>query len=387
MPVINQDRFQKAFLLVLVAAISVVFFTMIWSFVIALLLAGIFSGMVHPLYKWLYRSFKGRAVAASIVTLLIVVVVILVPLVGLGSIVATEALQVSEAVRPWIEERLQRRSEIDAWLDRLPFIEYVRPYQDQIISKLGEFAGTIGTFLVNGLAAATSGTATFFFQFFIMLYAMFFFLMNGRDTLDKILYYMPLSNEEEGQMLDRFVSVTRATVKGTIVIGIIQGGLAGLGFAVAGIPSATFWGTIMAVLSIIPALGAAIVWVPGVIYLFATGQAGAAIALGIWCTAVVSSADNLLRPRLVGKDTKMSDLMVLLGTLGGIVLFGIVGVIIGPIIAALFVTVWEIYGVAFKEVLPEIPEREDYILADTVEEEEVQDVEEDLPSTEDAESD
>ena len=364
----NQERFQKAFLLILVLAISLVFFAMIRSFMIALLLAGIFSGVVHPLYRRLEKAFKGRSAAASIVTILIVIVVILVPLALLGSIVAAQALEVSEAVRPWIEERLQQRSQIDAWLEQLPFVDYIRPYQDQIMAKLGEFAGTIGSFLVNGLAAATSGTATFFFQFFIMLYAMFFFLMNGRETLNKILYYMPLSTEDEHRMLDRFVSVTRATIKGTIVIGIIQGTLAGLGFAVAGIPSATFWGTIMAVLSIIPALGAALVWIPGVIFLLATGKTVAGIALAIWCAAIVGSADNLLRPMLVGRDTQMSDLMVLLGTLGGIVLFGIVGVIIGPIIAALFVTVWEIYGVAFKDMLPAIEVR-------TVEEEGLEEVE------------
>ncbi len=256
---------------------------------------------------------------------------------------------------------MQQPSELDQWLEQIPFVEYVRPYQDQILVKLGEFAGNIGSFLFNGLAAATSGTASFFFQFFIMLYAMFFFLMNGHETLRKIMYYMPLTSEDENLMLERFVSVTRATVKGTIVIGAIQGGLAGAGFALAGIPSATFWGTIMAVMSIIPALGTAVVWIPGVIFLLATGKVGAGVALGIWCILVVGSADNFLRPWLVGKDTKMSDLMVLLGTLGGIVLFGIVGVIIGPIIAALFVTIWDIYGVAFKDVLPPVPDAEDSV--------------------------
>lgn len=298
--------------------------------------------------------FRGRAAAASAVTLLIVIVVVLVPLAILGSVVAAEALEVSQVVRPWVEERLQERSELDRWLEQLPFIEQIRPYQDQIMVKLGEFAGNIGNFLFNGLAAATSGTASFFFQFFIMLYAMFFFLLNGRETLRKIMYYMPLTSEDESLMLERFVSVTRATVKGTLVIGAIQGGLAGLGFAVAGIPSATFWGTIMAVMSIIPALGTAIVWIPGVLFLLATGKTAAAIGLAIWCAMIVGSADNFLRPWLVGKDTRMSDLMVLLGTLGGIILFGIVGVIIGPIIAALFVTIWDIYGVAFKDVLPPV---------------------------------
>ena len=370
---IDQERFQKGFLLILLIAISAAFFSLISGFAVSLLLAAIFSGVVFPLYKRLRTLFKGRAAAASALTLLIVIVVVLVPMAILGSVVAAEALEVSQVVRPWVEERLQQRSELDRWLEQLPFIEQIRPYQDQIMVKLGEFAGNIGNFLFNGLAAATSGTATFFFQFFIMLYAMFFFLMNGRETLRKIMYYMPLTSADESLMLERFVSVTRATVKGTLVIGAIQGGLAGLGFAVAGIPSATFWGTIMAVMSIIPALGTAIVWIPGVIYLLAIGDTFAAIGLAIWCGAIVGTADNVLRPALVGKDTKMSDLMVLLGTLGGIVLFGIVGVIIGPIIAALFVTIWDIYGVAFKDILPPV----------TILEEEPEPVKEEPPEEDD----
>ncbi len=384
---IDQDRFQKGFLILLLVAISVAFFALISGFTISLLLAAIFTGVVYPLYKRLAKLLRGRNALASGLTLLFVVVVVLVPLAVLGSIVAAEALEVSQVVRPWVEDRLQQRSEIDAWLEQLPFIEQIRPYQDQIMVKLGEFAGNIGNFLFNGLAAATSGTAAFFFQFFIMLYAMFFFLLNGQQTLKKIMYFMPLSSADESLMLERFVSVTRATIKGTLVIGAIQGGLAGLGFAVAGIPSATFWGTIMAVLSIVPALGTAIVWIPGVIYLFAIGNAGAAIGLGIWCALVVGSADNFLRPWLVGKDTKMSDLMVLLGTLGGIVLFGIVGVIIGPIIAALFVTIWDIYGVAFKDVLPPVTgfeAEEELGLADVADEPD--EVEEAIPAEEPADA-
>ena len=148
------------------------------------------------------------------------------------------------------------------------------------------------------------------------------------------------------------MSVTRATLKGSLVIGVVQGSLAGLGFMVAGIPSAAFWGTVMAVLSIIPAIGSGLVWVPAVIYLFATGDAGTALLLGIWCLAIVGTVDNFMRPWLIGKDTKMPDLLILLGTLGGLILFGATGFIIGPIVAALFVTAWDIYGRVFQNYLP-----------------------------------
>jgi predicted PurR-regulated permease PerM len=348
------EKFRKIFLLLLAIGISFLFYKMVRSFLVAVFLAAIIAGLSQPLYRRLLRWFKGRKGAASGVTLLVVLLAIIMPLTGFLGLVAKEALEVSQTIRPTIERLVAEPTEVDRLLDRLPFMDRLDPYRDQIIQKVGEFAGWIGGFLVNSLAATTRGTATFFFQLFIMLYAMFFFLLDGRAVLDKILYYMPLAPEDENRMVDRFVSVARATIKGTLVIGIVQGGLAGLAFAVAGVEGAVFWGTIMVVLSIIPGIGTALVWVPAVVYLFAIGRAGTAIALFVWCAAVVGTVDNLLRPWLVGKDTKMPDLLILLSTLGGLLLFGAVGIVIGPIVAALFVTVWDIYGIAFKEYLPEV---------------------------------
>ena len=125
-------------------------------------------------------------------------------------------------------------------------------------------------------------------------------------------------------MLEKFTSVTKATLKGSAVIGILQGGLAGIAFAVVGIPSAVFWGAIMTVLSIIPSIGSAIIWLPAAIILAATGHIIKAIGLGIFCAVIVGSLDNVLRPILVGKDTEMHELMIFLGTLGGIFMFGVI---------------------------------------------------------------
>ena len=135
---------------------------------------------------------------------------------------------------------------------------------------------------------------------------------------------------------------------------MLQGALAGLGFWAAGIDGAAFWATVMAILSVVPGIGAALIWVPAVIYLFITGQGLAGTLLLAWCAAVVGTVDNILRPVLVGKDAKMPDLLILVGTLGGLFLFGAVGFIVGPIVCGLFLTVWEIYGATFKDILPPV---------------------------------
>jgi predicted PurR-regulated permease PerM len=133
---------------------------------------------------------------------------------------------------------------------------------------------------------------------------------------------------------------------------MLQGALGGLALAVVGIPSAVFWGVIMTVLSILPGIGTALVWIPAAVILGASGHILKAVGLAVFCGLVVGSLDNVLRPALVGKDTQMHELMIFLSTLGGIMMFGVVGFIIGPIIAALFISVWEIYGVMFADMLP-----------------------------------
>jgi predicted PurR-regulated permease PerM len=142
--------------------------------------------------------------------------------------------------------------------------------------------------------------------------------------------------------LHTFTSVTRATLKGAVIIGAIQGCVVGGAFAVAGIHGVLFWAAITAVLSIVPGIGAALVWVPAVVYLLVEGRIGAAVGFGLWCFVAVTIVDDLVRPRLVGKGAKLPDLLVLLGTLGGLIFFGPIGIILGPVVAALFVTMWEL---------------------------------------------
>jgi predicted PurR-regulated permease PerM len=275
------------------------------------------------------------------------------PLLGFLALVATQAIDLGREARTLVEQKLLSSPRLEDVLGDIPFLDRLTPHREQIMAKAGALAGEFGALAVSLATEAARQTVSFFFALFVTLYAMFFFLLDGRAILQKILYYLPLPPEDENRMLDRFVSVTRATIKGTLVVGALQGALAGLAFWVSGIEGAAFWGTVMAVLSVLPGIGAALVWVPAVLYLALAGQPGAALGLAVWCAAVVGTIDNVLRPSLVGKDTKMSDLMILLSTLGGIVLFGFTGFVIGPIIAALFVTVWDLYGTAFADVLPQ----------------------------------
>ena len=350
----NRDTANKSALLLLVILISAIFLSMIRTFLMAIFLAGIFSALAHPLYKRFERWYGGRRALASLSTLFLIIIIVIVPLGTLMGVVTGQALKVGQAVTPWVQEQIAQPGEFHKLLNSLPFYDEIAPYSKIIWRKAGELIGSISQFLISSLSTATMGAVNLLFMTFSMLYTMFFFLMDGDKLLNKILYYLPLQDQDEQRMLERFTSVTRATLKGTAVIGILQGSLAGLAFWVAGIPSAVFWGTIMAVLSIIPGIGTALVWGPAAIILAAGGNYLKAGGLCLFCAVVVGSIDNLLRPVLVGKDTQMHELMIFFGTLGGIIMFGVMGMIIGPIVAALFITIWEIYGVAFKDILPQV---------------------------------
>jgi predicted PurR-regulated permease PerM len=356
-PNISATTFRTAFVLILVLAVTALFVAVTWPFLKPLLLGAMLAGLCRPLYSWVRRLVRGRRSLAATLTLLILFVLVAGPISAFVGVVVAQAIHVSDQAIPWVQQHFGAASTFNAhdWLvQRFPSLAPYVPEQAQIIESMGRAAKAVGSFLVVGAGQLTTGTAGFLLDLFVMLYAMFFFFRDGPRIIEKIFYYMPLSNRDEELLLERLTSVTRATIKGTLVIGIIQGALAGLGFWVAGIDGAAFWGTIMAVLSVVPGIGAALIWVPAVIYLFITGQTLSAVLLLAWCAAIVGTIDNILRPALVGKDAKMPDLLILIGTLGGLFLFGPIGFIVGPIVCGLFLTVWDIYGTTFREILPPV---------------------------------
>ena len=356
-PNISATTFRTAFVLILVLGVTALFVAVTWPFLKPLLLGAMLAGLCRPLYSWVKRVVRGRRSLAATLTLIILFVLVAGPISAFVGVVVAQAIHVSDQAIPWVQQHFGAASTFNAhdWLvQRFPALSPYVPEQAQILESMGRAAKAVGSFLVVGAGQLTTGTAGFLLDLFVMLYAMFFFFRDGPRIIEKIFYYMPLSNRDEELLLERLTSVTRATIKGTLVIGIIQGALAGLGFWVAGIDGAAFWGTIMAVLSVVPGIGAALIWVPAVIYLYISGQTLTATLLLAWCAAVVGTIDNILRPALVGKDAKMPDLLILIGTLGGLFLFGPIGFIVGPIVCGLFLTVWDIYGTTFREILPPV---------------------------------
>jgi len=357
----NQDNVNKLVLVLIVMSVSALFFSMLYQFLMAIFLAGLFSALARPVYRRFKILFRGRRHAASLTTLLLMIVVVLIPLLLLIGLVVGQAVAVGETAVPWARQNLTHPDELTAYLQHLPFFEYLEPYRGVILEKAGQLVGSTSNWIVGVLSQATLGTANFLFMTFVFLYTTYFFQMDGSKLVHKILYYLPLNSDDESLMLNKFTSVTRATLKGSLVIGALQGCLAGIAFAVAGIDNAVFWGTVMAVLSVIPSIGSALIWFPAAVVLIMRGDVSAGIGLMVFCGLVVGSIDNLLRPILVGKDTRMHELMIFFGTLGGIFMFGITGIFIGPLIASLFITVWELYGIAFKDFLPEVYYRKEQV--------------------------
>jgi predicted PurR-regulated permease PerM len=352
-PTKERAHVRRVFLIVLVSGVTLLFAWMIREYLLALLIAALVAAALHPAYRKLTRRLGGRKeLAASLIVALLTLLGVA-PIVGLGALAGVQAAALVRQAEPWARDLAKGGPVMQQLVERFPSLSVLERYQVPLTQKLGDLGSQVGTAIVGWGSTAAGQTMTFFLLVFVMLYATFFFLVGGREAMQKVLYYSPLPPEDEERIVGRFLSVARATVKGTLVVGLAQGALGGIGFWVAGIGGAVFWGVAMTALSVIPSIGTAIIWVPGVIFLFATGKTTAAIGLLAWCSLIVATIDNLLRPALVGRDTKLPDVLILISTLGGIVLFGITGFVIGPLIASMFVTVWEIYGEAFRDVLPE----------------------------------
>jgi predicted PurR-regulated permease PerM len=348
----QQRLVNRGVLILLLLSISLLFLALVRPFLQPIFIAALFAAMFTPFYRKILNRVGGRRGLASALTLITIIVFVMVPVGLLLGTITTQALEVADTAVPWVRQQLATPGLMTDALQSLPFYSVIEPYRDLALQRMGDLAGLVSGWAVNALQSATLGTFSALLSILIVLYTLFYFLIDGDRLLFYMLYYLPLHDDDETKLLLRFTSVTRATLKGTAVIGFLQGALAGTALYFAGIPSALFWAVVMMVLSVVPGIGTALVWIPAVIYLLAGGKFLVAAAVGLFCAVVVGTVDNVLRPKLVGNDTQLHELLIFFSTLGGLLMFGFMGFIIGPIIAALFITLWELYGDEFKDWLP-----------------------------------
>jgi predicted PurR-regulated permease PerM len=343
---------EKRVLLGLLAAVSVALLwvllpyygTILWGTVIALLFA--------PVNRRLLRRLRYSRTAAALLTLLLVLVIVILPL-GLVTVaLAREASAVYELLQSGQINPLQyfRRlfdslpESITSWLDRFGLVDF-NTLQRRLTGALAQASQLIATQALG----IGQNTFEFIVQLFITLYLAFFLLRDGEGLARTLRRSVPLAKTQRDELVSTFTVVVRATVKGNLLIAALQGLLGGLAFWFLDVQGALLWAVAMALLSLLPAVGAALVWAPVALYLLLNGAVWQGVALVAWGVLVIGLVDNLLRPILVGKDTRLPDFVVLLTTLGGLTVFGINGFVLGPAIAALFVSAWRLYAATRRE--------------------------------------
>lgn len=308
---------------------------------------GIIIGLIFkPLHHRLHTRLRGKGTAAALLTLLLVVVVFIIPLALISASLASDAanfyqrLQSGEinAARYFRRSFDALPSSITSLLDRFGLADF-----DSVQRRLGEALAQASQAIATRALGVGMDTFDFIIGLFITLYLAFFMLRDGQLLARSLRHAVPMSVAHKKELIDKFTTVIRATVKGNLIIAAIQGALGGLAFWFLGVKGALFWAVLMAFLSLLPAVGAGLVWLPVAVYFLLSGAIWQSIALTLYGVLVIGLVDNLLRPALVGKDTGLPDYLVMISTLGGMVVFGINGFVLGPVIAALFVAVWHIY--------------------------------------------
>lgn len=341
----------KVFIVVFLLLVLLAFLVMIKSYLIALILSGLAAALLAAFHQWITRKMRGRVRTAAVIVLVAACLGIGIPLAGLAVLVTSQAIKVGNLLAPWVSEQINSGSSIFDLLSRLPFGDQLEPYREMIVGRIGQMGISLSNFIISSIPDITKGTVSFSLNIFIFIYSLYFFLVHGSKMADKMHQYIPLPREDSELVIDRGIAVIKASLKGILVIGFLQGFLIAIAFWVAGIQGAAFWGAIVVVLSAIPGVGAPLVWIPAAIYLVTASRVGWAVGLAIWGGLVVGLVDNVLRPAVVGRDAKLPDLLILVSILGGLGLFGAFGILIGPVLAALVVTALEIYRHMFSTEL------------------------------------
>jgi predicted PurR-regulated permease PerM len=343
---LNSPLLQSKALLWLLMIVTVLFAVVLWPLSGAVSWAVFIAIVFAPLQERSAQVLRGRRGWAAFATLVVIVVSVLLPTALLLGSITQEATAMYERFKTGeiqLSEYFQRG--VDAlpfWaragLDRLGLADLAE-VQRKLVDALGRSSQALTTHVMT----IGQNTLEFVVNLFVMLYLLFFLLRDGKALAAQAGRALPLEPQHTQRLLKQFTTVVRATVKGNVVVALVQGTLGGLAFWFLDISGALLWGAVMALLSLLPAVGAALVWGPVALYLLSTGSLGPAIGLAVWGVLVIGLVDNVLRPILVGKETRLPDYLVLIATLGGLAAFGLNGFVIGPVIAAIFLATWGIF--------------------------------------------
>ncbi|NCU42232.1 MAG: AI-2E family transporter [Candidatus Moranbacteria bacterium] len=326
--------------LLLIASVSVL--VLFIPFLIPIVIAGVFATLFYPLYEFSAKKMKMGEIGGSLFSCLIIIFLVVIPCVATIGLVTKEVRSTLSFISDHPEFLDESMQYIRSFIAKTPFID------EDSISSLFQRSGEL---FVSVVQKTYSGIAQFFFALFIMFFSLFYFFMDGKKIVKVIMDISPLRTEQEKILIKEFISISKATLKGTIVIGIIQGVLGGLLFLFTGVPSPMTWGVVMIILSIIPVIGSWLVWIPVGVGMILSGAFIQGIIILLFGALIISSIDNILRPKLVGRDSQMHPLFVLFATIGGIISFGVIGFIIGPIIVALFLALLRMYEQEFAQQL------------------------------------
>lgn len=348
----QSSSFHSYFLLLLLAGVAVLLYTMVKVFLVPVMLAAIFAGIFYPLYTWLMARTRQRENLSALVCCILLLACLVAPVYFIANLVAREAAEFYQTLEGWVVPLIQQDStQLKTEFQKLPWYQALEYLHIDWESTLLNSAKTAGETMAGAINKTTRGTVQLVTSLVVTFFTMFYFFRDGERLVNRLKYLSPLDERYESALIDRFVSVSRATVKGTLLIGLTQGVLGGLVLWAFDFRSPVLWGMVMVMASILPLLGAGLVLYPAALFSLLTGDYATGIAIIAITAVVISSIDNVLRPWLVGRDTGLHDLVIFFSTLGGINLFGVMGFILGPILAALFLTILDFYAIEFKDHL------------------------------------
>lgn len=342
---IVRHRIENGGLIVFLALITVALAQILSSFLGALLWAALAALLFQPLFQRLLARRPGSRNLAAAVTMLVITVAVVIPAAIVTSLVVEQAAGVYDQIRGGqinfadyfrqVHDALPQR--LQDFLDRSGFNSF-----EQAQARIAQTVAGSASLLAQRALSIGANAAAFVLTFGVGLYVTFFLLRDGERIGPAVVRALPLSPAIAARLADKFVVVVRATVKGSGVVALAQGAIGAITFWIVGLPAALLWGLLMAIASLLPAIGPAIIWAPMAIYLLATGAVWQAVVVVLSGVLLVGLVDNILRPILVGRDTGLPDWLVLVTTLGGIELFGLSGVVVGPLVGALFLTGWQV---------------------------------------------